>query len=111
MSASTSGRALHVGLDDDRQLLHAAFGDLLLERFERQAAALRAERALLRLRLSEGRNLPRLGRVGNGLERIAGLRQARETEHFDRRRRSGRLHRPPAIVDQRAHACRRPGRR
>ena len=23
------GRALHVGLDDDRQLLHAAFGDLL----------------------------------------------------------------------------------
>ena len=23
------GRALHVGLDDDRQLLHAAFGNLL----------------------------------------------------------------------------------
>jgi hypothetical protein len=33
------GRALHVGLDDDRQLLHAAFGDLLLERLEREPAA------------------------------------------------------------------------
>jgi hypothetical protein len=34
------GRTLHVGLDDDRQLLHAAFGDLRLQRFERQTAAL-----------------------------------------------------------------------
>ena len=34
------GRSLHVGLDDDRQLLHAAFGDLRLQRFERQTAAL-----------------------------------------------------------------------
>ena len=39
------GRALHVGLDDDRQLLHAAFGDLRLQRLEREAAALGAERA------------------------------------------------------------------
>ena len=58
------GRALHVGLDDDRQLLHAAFGDLRLQRFEREAAALRAERAGLRLLLAERRDLPRLGRVG-----------------------------------------------
>ena len=38
-------RTLHVGLDDDRQLLHAAFGNLLLQRLEREAAALGAERA------------------------------------------------------------------
>ena len=29
VSAEHFGRALHVGLDDDRQLLHAAFGNLL----------------------------------------------------------------------------------
>ena len=96
------GRALHVGLDDERQLLHAAFGDLLLERFEREPAALGAERALLGLRLPERRDLPRLRRVGHRLERIAGLRQAGQAEHFDRRRRAGRLRRTAAVVDQRA---------
>ncbi len=30
------GRALHVGLDDDRQFLHAAFGNLRLQRLERE---------------------------------------------------------------------------
>ena len=97
------GRALHVGLDDDRQLLHAAFGDLLLQRLERQAAALAAERLVLRLRLPEHRNLPRLGRIGQRLERVARLRQAAQAEHFDRRRRRRRLHLPSAIVDERAH--------
>ena len=99
------GRALHVGLDDDRQLLHAAFGDLLLERLEREAAALGAERALLGLRLAERGDLARLGGIGHRLERIARLREAGETEHFDRRRRRGRLDRPAAIVDQRAHSA------
>src|SRR6187401_1761473 len=47
------GRALHVGLDDDRQLLDAAFGDLLLQRFQRQAARLRGVRPLLLLVLAE----------------------------------------------------------
>ena len=87
------GRALHVGLDDDRQLLHAAFGDLRLQRLEREAAALGAERADLRLLLAERRDLPRLGGVGH-LEHVARLRQARQAEHFDRRRRPGRLDRP-----------------
>jgi len=36
------------------------------------------------LRLTEGRDLPRLCRVRNRLERIAGLRKARQSEHFDR---------------------------
>ena len=71
------GRALHVGLDDDRQFLHAAFGDLRLQRLERQARALGAERLLLRLRLAEVRDLPRLGRVGQRLERVARRAAAR----------------------------------
>ena len=50
VSAEHFGRALHVGLDDDRQFLHAAFGDLLLQRLEREAAALAAERLFLGLR-------------------------------------------------------------
>ena len=58
------GRALHVGLDDDRQFLHAAFGDLRLQRLERESAALGAERAVLRLFLAERRNLARLGGLG-----------------------------------------------
>src|SRR5688500_3891386 len=95
------GRALHVGLDDERELLDAAFRDLLLERFERETAALGAERALLGLRLAEGGNLPRLRRVGDGLERVARLRQAGEAEHFDRGRRTRRLDGFAAIVDQR----------
>ena len=97
-------RALHVGLDDDRQLLHAAFGDLRLQRLEREPSALRAERARLRLLLAERRDLPRLGRVGD-LEDVARLRQAGEAEDFDRRRRPGRLGRLAAVVDQRAHAA------
>src|SRR5258705_2510446 len=70
-------RALHVRFDDDRQFLDAAFGNLLFQRFERQAAAARAERTLLRLPLAEGGNLPRLRGVGHRLERIPPLRQAR----------------------------------
>ncbi len=65
------GRALHVGLDDDRQLLDVALGQFRLQRLEREAAALGAERAFLGLRLAEGRNLPRLRRIGHRLERIA----------------------------------------
>src|SRR5688572_5199194 len=92
--------ALHVGLDDERKFLDAAFGDLLLERFEREAAALGAERAFLRLRLTERRNLARLRGIGDGLERIPRLRQAGQAEHFHWRRRSGRLRRTSAIVDE-----------
>ena len=98
------GRALHVGLDDDRQLLHAAFGDLRLQRFEREPAALRAERAVLRLLLAERGDLTRLRRFGD-LEHVAGLRQAGQAEHFDRRRRPRRLGRAAAVVDERAHAA------
>ena len=102
VSAEHLGRTLHVGLDDDRQLLHVAFGDLLLQRLERQARALAAERLFLRLRLTEQRDLTRFGGVGQRLEGVARLRQAAEAEHFDRRRRRRRLDLPAAIVDERA---------
>ncbi len=98
-------RALHVGLDDDRQLLDAAFGDLLLQRFERQAAALGAERALLGLRLAERGDLARLGRrrPRSGTDRrAAGGSSGRAPR---RASTAGRLHRASAIVDQRAHAA------
>ena len=60
-----------------------------LQRLEREPRALAAERLFLGLRLAEERDLPRLGRVGERLERVARLRQAAEAEHFDRRRRPG----------------------
>ena len=94
------GRALHVRLDDDRQLFHAAFGDLRLQRLERQAGALGAERTILRLLLAERRDLTRARRIGD-LEDVARLRQAGETQHLHRSRRTGRLGGPAAIVDQR----------
>ena len=98
------GRALHVRLDDDRQLLHAAFGDLRLQRLERETAALGAERAVLRLLLAERGDLSRLGGFGH-LEHVARLRQPGQAEHFHRRRRPRRLRRPPAVVDERADAA------
>ena len=97
------GRALHVGLDDDRQLLHAAFGHLLLQRLEREASALAAERLLFGLRLAVGDDLARLDRIVDDLERVARLRQRREAEHFDRRRRPGLLDLAAEVVEQRAH--------
>jgi hypothetical protein len=65
------GRALHVGLDDDRQFLHAAFGDLRLQRLEREPGALRAEGAVLGLLLAERRNLPAPWRRRPGTRRRA----------------------------------------
>ena len=67
--------------------------------------ALAAERLLLGLRLPEERDLARLGRIGERLERVARLRQPAETEDFDRRRRSGQLQLPAAIVDERANTA------
>ena len=74
-----------------------------LQRFEREAAALGAERLVLGLLLAERRDLPRLGRVGHRLERVAGLRQARRGRAL-RPASPGRrcFDRLAAIVDQRA---------
>ena len=78
------GRALHVRLDDDGQLLDAAFGDLLLQRFERETAALRAERFVLGLHLTVLRDLSRLGRIRERLKGVARLWQPAEAQHFHR---------------------------
>ena len=60
---------------------------------------------LLRLRLPERRDLPRLGRIGHRLEAVAWRGQGLEAEHFDRRGGAGRLDRTAAVVDERAHAA------
>ena len=67
------GRTLHVGLDDDRQLLRRRLRDsCCLQRFEREARALGAERLVLGLPLAERRDLPRLRRHRRPLERSPG---------------------------------------
>ena len=99
------GRALHVGLDDDRQLLHAAFGDLRLQRLEREPRAL-ARRAPCDFACSSRKvAICRAFAASADLEHVARLRQPAEAEHFDRRRRPGGLGRLAAVVDQRAHAA------
>ena len=75
-----------------------------LQRFEREAAAFGAERLLLRHALAVGGDLPRLCRIGQRLEGVAGLRKAGQAEHFDRRRRRRHLDRLTAVVNQRADA-------
>src|SRR5579864_6875982 len=65
------GRSLHVGFDDDREILHGAFGHLLLKRLERQPAALATERLLLCDRVAVARNVPRLDRIVDDLEGVA----------------------------------------
>ena len=85
VSASTSAEPCTSALMMIGSSLTLALGDLLLQRLERQARRLGAERLLLRLRLAERDDLPRLGGVGDRLERVARLRQRREAEHLDRR--------------------------
>ena len=84
---------------------HAAFGDLRLQRLERQARALRAERAALRLLLRGTSAIWRALAASATWKTSPGCGRPGEAEHFDRRRRPGRLRRPPAIVDERAHAA------
>ena len=96
-------RALHVGLDDDRQVLHAAFGNLLLERLEREAAALGAERLVLRLLLAErarsGAPWPGRRRPGTCRRAAAGRSRPSTSTGVDG---PACLIGVPAIVDERA---------
>ena len=87
VSASTSAEPCTSALMMIASSLTPALGDLLLQRLERHPAGSGAEGLLLGLLLPEHDDLPRLGRVLEHLERVAGLRQAAEAEHFHRRRR------------------------
>jgi hypothetical protein len=77
------GRALHVGLDDDRQLLHAALGicccsDSSVRRPPFVPAPSPSPAS------AGSRDLPRLGGSSIDLERVARRGQRRQAEHFDR---------------------------
>ena len=86
-------RALHVGLEDDLQLLDLAALDLLVEIVERDLRGLR-HLGLALLAAAMLGDLARLRVVLHDDEDVAGLGHAAEAEDLDRRRRSGRLDAP-----------------
>ena len=99
-------RALHVGLDDQREVLAARRLELRHHLLERAAHAGRMRRALLAL-LADA-VVGEFARAGFALdhgETVAGLRRAGKAQHFDRNRRAGLLHRVAGVVDQRADAA------
>ena len=96
-------RALHVGLDDDAQLLGVAGLHLAIEVFERHLRGLQQTRLAVLGEPMIG-DLPRRRLVGDDDERAAGLRHRRQTEDLDRRRRIGRRDLVPLVVDHGADA-------
>ena len=97
------GRALHVGLDHDGQLLDVlvglGLGEELVER--RRRAHRRAPVAGEPLAVAG--DLARLGLVVDDVEDVARLGRAAEAEHLDRDRRPGLLHALALVVEERAH--------
>ena len=99
-------RALHVGLDDQREFLAARRLQLRHHLLERAAhAGDRRRRVLALLVCAVARDLARAGFVLDHREAVAGLGRAVEAEHFDRHRGTGLLHRLALIRDQRADAA------
>src|SRR5581483_1530527 len=100
-------RALHVALEHDVEVLHAAGLDLLEERLERHAAA----RRLLRKRLAPQAlaalvcEIACAALVVDDTAQLAGGRRLVEAEDLDRLARARFLHALAAIVVQRAHAA------
>ena len=96
-------RALHVGLDDDRQFLGFAGLELLVQLIERDARAGAArQRSFAQLVLPVIDDVARLGFVGH-LEMVARFGHALQAKHFDRSGRPRLLHRAAMIVEQGAH--------
>ena len=99
-------RALHVGLDDEREFLAARGLELAHHLLERAAHAGRARGGLLAL--LAGAVIGDLAGAGLAVdhgEPVAGLRRAGEAEHLDRSRGTGLLHGFAGVVDQRAYAA------
>ena len=90
------GRAGHVGLDDQRQLLDAAFLDLVEELIERKLLA-GGHRLLALPELAERGDRARFRFVRNDLERVARLREILEAGDLDRSRGT-RVRQPLAAV-------------
>ena len=97
-------RALHVGLENEPQLLDLAGDDLLVQVLEGDAGgALALEPVPIR---AHGRDLPRLALVGDHEQRVPRLGDARESQdlHGVRGARAGDL--LAAVAEHRAHAPR-----
>src|SRR3989338_4871967 len=96
--------ALHVGLEDQPELLHLARLDLLLQPLERDAR--RGLALELLAILAHGRDLPRLALVGDHHEHVARGRHAGEPLDLDGVRRARALDLLAVGVDERADPAR-----
>ena len=100
------GGALHVGLDEDRQLLGRALADALHHFFQRAAAA--RDLGQLGLTIATHAEVGDFARARFALDHVefvARLRRAVEAEDLDRNGRTGALDGGAMIVDQAAHAA------
>ena len=99
-------RALHVGLDDEREFLAARGLDLRHHLLERAAHAGLAGSGLLALlaRAIIG-DLAGARLVVDDREPVAGIRRAGEAEHLDRHRGAGAVDRRAGVGHERAHAA------
>ena len=99
-------RALHVGLDDQREFLAARGLELRHHLLERTAHAGDRGGGVLALLVGAiARDLAGAGFVLDHGKAIAGFRRAVEAEHLDRHRRTGLLDGLALIRDQRADAA------
>ena len=92
-------RALHVGLQDEGQLLELALGDGAAEVLEADAGG-GGHRLLAQLQLAEVHDRLRLELSVTAEQLVARLGQRRQAEDLDRRRRAGLLEPRPAVVDE-----------
>ena len=92
------GRSADVGLQDDVELLDLAFLQLLVELFQRHAAAL-GHGDVARLGFAIDDDLFGLGGIGDHLEHIADLGQRIQTQHFHRHGGFGFADGSAAIVE------------
>ena len=97
-------RALHVALDDQRELLAAGLLELLHHLLERARGAGGAQRLAALAHAVVG-DLARAALVLDHGERVARLRRGVEAQDLDRHGRPGLRHGLAALVDQRAHAA------
>ena len=99
-------RALHVGLDDERQILAAGGLELAHHLLERAAHAGRTCRHLVALlpHAVVG-DFARAAFAVDHREAVAGIRRAGEAQHLDRRRRPCAVERRAGVGDECAHAA------
>ena len=97
-------RALHVGLDDQRQRLRFALSHRL-EHVLELGGLLLGQLHVAVLARAEGRDFARPALVGKHHELVAGLRHFGEALDLDRDRRTGFGRRLAVLVEHRAHTA------